>query len=97
MFDVINFLEKDINLDNERIVIALSGGPDSMALLNILLSLRSRHNFEIIVAHVNHSLRVESEEEKIFVENYCKDNGIILEAIPYNVDLQAKLDALFGG
>lgn len=28
--------------------------------------------------------------------NYCKDNGIILEAIPYNVDLQARLDTLFG-
>ena len=89
MFDVIDFLEKDINLDNERIVIALSGGPDSMALLNILLSLRDKHNFEIIVAHVNHSLRVESEEEKVFVENYCKDNNCIFEYLKiekYNND-----------
>ncbi len=65
--------------DNEYVVIALSGGPDSMALLNILMDLREEKNINIVCAHVNHNLRKESEEEKVFVEEYCKKNNIIFE------------------
>lgn len=65
--------------DNEYVIIALSGGPDSMALLNILIKLREEKHINIVCAHVNHNLRKESEEEKIFVEKYCKNNNIIFE------------------
>lgn len=65
--------------DNEYVVIALSGGPDSMALLHLLIKLRKEKNINIVCAHVNHNLRSESEDEKAFVENYCKYNNIIFE------------------
>ena len=70
---------KSLLSDNEYVVIALSGGPDSMALLHLLIRLREEKNINIVCAHVNHNLRVESEDEKIFVENYCKENNLIFE------------------
>ena len=73
-----NYL-KNIISDNDYVVIALSGGPDSMALLHLLLKLREEKSINIICAHVNHGLRVESEDEKVFVEDYCKNNNLIFE------------------
>ena len=70
---------KSLLSDNEYVVIALSGGTDSMALLHLLIRLREEKNINIVCAHVNHNLRVESEDEKIFVENYCKENNLIFE------------------
>lgn len=65
--------------DNDYVVVGVSGGIDSMTLLHLLISLRKQIKINIVCAHVNHNLRIESEEEKIFVENYCKDNNIIFE------------------
>lgn len=72
------FLEKLFN-NNDTIVIACSGGPDSMCLLNLVNSYKEEYNLKIICAHVNHGLRKESEEEKEFVKEYCKKNNIIFE------------------
>ena len=76
MQQVYNYLENKLK-NNEIVVAAISGGPDSMALLDILLKIKK--NIKIVVAHVNHNVRTESEQEKIFVENYCKENNIIFE------------------
>ena len=46
------FIEKNI-IDNEPVILALSGGPDSMCLLNLLLSL----NKNVIALHINHNTR----------------------------------------
>jgi len=48
-----------------RIVVGVSGGPDSICLLDIL----SKLNYEIIVAHLNHNLRPEAATEEKFVKN----------------------------
>ena len=75
-----NFLENEIFIENNlSVVVACSGGPDSMALLDILLKFRDNTDINIICAHVNHKLRIESEQEKIDVENFCKNNKIIFE------------------
>ena len=73
-----NYLKSILN-DNDYVIIALSGGPDSMVLLHLLLKLREEININIVCAHVNHGLRTESEDEKVFVEEYCKKNNIIFE------------------
>ena len=73
-------MENDIFIeDNLSVVVACSGGPDSMALLDVILKLRDKRNINIICAHVNHKLRIESEQEKVDVENFCKNNKIIFE------------------
>lgn len=63
--------------DNDTIVVALSGGPDSMALTDLLLRLNKKIN--LIACHVNHGLRKESDLEEIFVKNYCLKNNIVFE------------------
>ena len=75
-----DILEKLKNLPNDiSIVIAVSGGPDSMALLNLLNVIKKEKNIKIICAHVNHNLRKESKAEAKMVKDYCKQKNIIYE------------------
>lgn len=67
--------------DNDCIVIGLSGGPDSMCLLNILMSLNKK--IDIICAHVNHNIREESNEEEVFIKKYCSDKNLKVETIKF--------------
>ena len=64
----------------DRIVIGVSGGPDSMCLLNILKDIMEDKNinlsFNICVAHINHKIRKEADEETRYVKEYCEKNNI---------------------
>lgn len=77
-----NILNNNLIENNDKIVVAVSGGPDSMCLLNVLYLLKDslkKENgikYDIVVAHINHMMRKESEEEKIYVENYCKSINV---------------------
>lgn len=74
MTDVIIYLKKLLS-NNQVVVVATSGGPDSMCLLNLLCEL----DVKIVVAHVNHKLRCESEEEAKFVEDFSLEHNLIYE------------------
>lgn len=78
MNDVRKFIDS-LNLKNKCVVVAVSGGPDSMYLLDMLLKLRDNLNIKIVVAHVHHNLRKESDIEAYEVEKYCKKNNVIFE------------------
>ena len=74
---VYEFLTKEINLQrNDKVVVGVSAGPDSMFLLYILMELRKKIGFTIIVSHINHKVRIESDEEEKFLKKYCLDNNI---------------------
>lgn len=62
----------------DKIIVAVSGGPDSMCLLHILEKIRKEQNliFSICVAHVNHGIREEAEEETEYVKSYCEAHEI---------------------
>lgn len=82
MDKAINFLKDNFsNNSKNTIVVACSGGPDSMALLNLCITLRNECNLDIICAHVNHNVREESAEEQVFVENFCLKNNVIFECM----------------
>ena len=68
---------KELDIKNETLVVGVSGGADSMTLLHLL----NNNGYKVICAHVNHGLRKESEEEYLFVENYCKINNIVFEGM----------------
>lgn len=54
-------------------MVAVSGGPDSMALLHVLKTLQDDYKLELLVAHFNHQLRgQEAWEDALFVENFAK-------------------------
>lgn len=57
---------------NDKIVLGVSGGPDSLFMLDILNKLKEKLQIEIVVAHVNHMIREEANEEEEFVKEFCK-------------------------
>ncbi len=81
MEEVYNFIEKLSLKKEDTIVVGVSGGPDSKSLLYILNEFKNKIGFTIVCAHVNHNVRKESEQERIDLENYCKENNIIFEFI----------------
>ena len=80
MNKVYDFLINNVKLKaKDVIVVGVSAGPDSMALLYILNELRKKIDYKLVVAHVNHNVRVESKEEALFLQDYCNNNGIVFE------------------
>ena len=67
--------------NNDTIIIGLSGGPDSMCLLDILLKIKKKPN--IICAHINHNIREESKEELQFIKDYCQKKQLTLETTTF--------------
>lgn len=70
-------LELNIPKNINNIVIGVSAGPDSMALLHYI---KNNTNYNIICAHINHNVRTESKEEEKYLEKYCQNNNIIFES-----------------
>lgn len=60
----------------ERVLVACSGGADSVALLRLLLILRPEFKFEVAVAHVHHGLRKRADADAAFVRRLAKDWGV---------------------
>lgn len=60
----------------DKVLIAVSGGPDSIFLLTMLKMLKEKLDISLGIAHVNHMIRKESEEEKLYVETFAKVNKI---------------------
>ena len=77
---VYEYLDKLLQ-ENDTLVVATSGGPDSMALLDIICKYKKKLNLKIIVAHVNHNVRNESDEEEKLVEKYASYQQAIFESM----------------
>ncbi len=75
MDQVLEYLKKLFKKD-DTVVVAVSGGPDSTLLLYLLAQIK---DINIVVAHVNHKLREESEEEALFVKKLALDRGFLYE------------------
>lgn len=77
---VYDYLENQVGLSrNDIIVVGVSSGPDSMALLYVLDKLQKKIGYKIVVAHINHNVRHESYEEAEFLKKYCEDRNIVFE------------------
>ncbi len=66
---------------NDIIVVGCSTGPDSMALVDMLLKIRDKYMLSIVVAHVNHNVRKESYDEANFLKDYCVNNHLTFETM----------------
>lgn len=76
---VLNTIKEYKLIENgDRVVVGVSGGPDSISLLNVLNKFQKNKiiNFEIIVAHINHQIRKEADSDEEYVKEYCEKNQI---------------------
>lgn len=78
-------------LSGRTVVAGVSGGADSMALMNVLNTLKDEMNFDIIVCHVNHSIRGnDADRDEEFVRGECERLGMRFEAVHADVPLLAR-------
>ena len=70
------------------LVLGVSGGPDSITMLDILLKIKQTEkiSFDFVVAHVNHMIREEAKEDEEYVKEYCIKNDI--EFYGKSIDVQ---------
>lgn len=65
--------------DGSSVLIALSGGQDSMCLADILMKLKEEKNLKLSAVHMEHGIRHDTSiSDMEFVKDYCRDNGIEL-------------------
>lgn len=87
MNEVYSFLKENVDLSkNKYLVVGVSGGADSMALLHILKNYCDNSNCQVVCVHIHHNLRKESDEEQKFVSEYCDRNQIIFETIKFTYE-----------
>ncbi|MDA2934359.1 tRNA lysidine(34) synthetase TilS [Acidobacteria bacterium AH-259-D05] len=77
--------------EGDRVLVALSGGPDSVALLLALREVEESFSLQLSAAHVNHQLRgEESDQDEQFVRGLCREAGISLEV--KQIDTQQEIE-----
>tara|TARA_Y100000814_G_scaffold233279_1_gene177095 strand:+ start:1310 stop:2758 length:1449 start_codon:yes stop_codon:yes gene_type:complete len=76
---------------NQKLVVAVSGGPDSICLLDALVKISADIPFKIHVVHINHKLRKdESDIDEKYVHDYCKKSNIIFHSESLDIPKLAK-------
>lgn len=90
MLDLVKKIEQNIKEQNliaqeDGVVLGVSGGPDSMLLLYALNELKTKLNFKIYVAHINHGIREEAGYDESLVKNFCEENNI--QFFPLHADV----------
>lgn len=84
-------IDNDLLSGNEKLIVGVSGGADSVALLDILHSF----NLECIVAHCNFHLRgEESNRDAFFVEELCKKYNLKFERIDFDTEVHAEMNSI---
>ena len=82
----------------DKIVVGVSGGPDSISLINILIEIKEENllgiNFDLIVAHINHKIREEADSDQKFVEEYCIQKNIKCYVKAENVNKIAEFEKI---
>jgi tRNA(Ile)-lysidine synthase len=91
VFDLIQKVLEAIKTHNmltygDRVVVAVSGGPDSICLLHILHGLREEFNLILYAAHVNHCLRgEEANKDEEYVKEFCR--SLQIECFSRKIDI----------
>ena len=89
---VVNYIkENELIQQGDQILVALSGGPDSVCLLHILYELKDKFNLNLGAIHINHMLRgEESEKDEKYIVKLCDELGIKHYVKRINIEYVAK-------
>ena len=85
-FDMIN--------KGDTVAVCLSGGADSMALFHLMCVLKQQLDIEVFAIHINHGLRKESDDEELFITEYCKKLGVECITARFEMNNKAKPQGL---
>jgi tRNA(Ile)-lysidine synthase len=77
-------------LAGQGVVLGLSGGADSVALLDVLVSLAGRHRYRVVAAHLDHGLRPDSAGDAAFCRRLCQRQGVPLHTGSADVAARAR-------
>lgn len=82
--------------NGDKIVVGVSGGPDSITLLNVLKNIKEKEiiKFNLVVCHINHMIREEAVSDEKYVEEYCKKNNIEFFAKRIKVEEMAEKEKI---
>lgn len=72
----------------DTVAVCLSGGADSMALFHLMCVYREVLKIDLLAIHINHGLRKESDDEELFIKEYCKNAGV--ECIVHRLDMNSR-------
>ena len=82
-------------VSDKRVVVALSGGADSMALLHVLCELKDEYCMAVEACHVNHGIRGgDAVRDENFVRAECEKLGVVLHTFHFDVPALAKARGL---
>jgi len=79
---------------NDTVLLGVSGGPDSLTLLYVLAALKKEFNLKLQVAHLDHMLRSDSEQDMEFVERVAKKLDLPFTGTRINIKEIAKKGSL---
>ncbi len=88
-------IENKLVEEGDRIIIGVSGGADSVCLLDIFIELKNELDFEIFPVHINHGIRGKSaKEDENYVKVLCDKYGLILSVYEKDVPKFARVNRL---
>ena len=92
---MVNRVEKYAGLWNmiekgDRIVVGLSGGADSVALLLVLQNLRISYELELYAVHINHGIRAEAYKDAEYAKELCSGLGVPFYLFEADIPAMAK-------
>lgn len=88
-------LENKMLEKGDSVIVGLSGGADSVCLLDILTRLRDEFSLSIIAVHVHHGIRgTEADRDLEFAGKICKERNVDFRVYYYNVPEYAKNNGL---
>ncbi len=87
--------ERELISPGDNLLVALSGGADSVFLLNYLIELSKKNDINFTAFHVNHNLRgEESDKDELFCKELCDDWGVDFVSVSVDVKAYAKSNSL---
>ncbi len=91
-YTIENTIKKyDMLSSGDKVLVAVSGGADSMLLLNFLISVRDKYGITLAAAHVEHGIRGEdSVKDAEFVEDFCRSHNVEFHLLSINAPEEAK-------
>lgn len=95
-YTIENTIKKyDMLSSGDKVLVAVSGGADSMLLLNFLITVRDKYGITLAAAHVEHGIRGEdSVKDAEFVEDFCRSHNVEFHLLAINASEEAKANKI---